>query len=220
MAKATFVKKAQKNIYEHGKEINYKSKKGKNKGKMFTKLDRTIPENKKDKVFIAKGESYYWWAFQYRPKQYSKTAPRRSQLTQSDFLSQLYDLEDRLESCSVANKDDFDSFKEELMSEIETLKDECQEKLDNMPEQLQSAPSGEILQERIDALENWHSEIESIECDVDEEQIAEEVRGENEQEEDEDEKMDEEEVQEEINRRIEENIQESIAELENTSSGL
>lgn len=220
MASATFVKKAQKNIYENGKEVRYKSKKGKNKGKMLTKLDRTVPANKKDKIFIAKGESYYWWQFQYRPKQYSKEQPRRSQLTQSDFLGQLYDLEERLEECSVTTKDDFDSFKEELMNDIETLKDECQEKLDNMPDQLQSAPTGEMLQERIDGLENWHSELDGIECDVDEEEVKDEVEGENEQGEDEDEKMDEEEVQEEIQRRVAENVEEAVGELQNTSAGL
>jgi hypothetical protein len=43
MAKSTFVKKAQKNIYERGKEVSYVSEKGTKKGQTLTKTDRTVP---------------------------------------------------------------------------------------------------------------------------------------------------------------------------------
>jgi hypothetical protein len=92
---------------------------------------------KSDKVFIAKGESYYWWQFQYRPKQFSKTAPKRSQLTGSGFLGQLYDLQDRVSEFTAEAIQDVIDFRDELVSEVETLKDEVQSSLDNMPEHLQ-----------------------------------------------------------------------------------
>jgi hypothetical protein len=217
MARATLVKKAQKNIYERGKQVQYISKDGKKKGQTLSKTDRTIPADKSDKIFIAKGESYYWWAFQYRPKQYSKTQPKRSQLTGSDFLGQLYDMEDRLAECSVSSKEDFDSFKEELMDDIENLKSEQEDKLSNMPDQLQSAPSGELLQERIDGLENWHSELDGVECDIDEDEIREELKSENE---DEEEKMNEDEIEVEVQEKVMEKVGEALEELQNTSAGL
>lgn len=184
MAKATFVKKAQKNIYERGKEVEYVSEKGKKKGQTLTKTDRTIPADKKDKIFIAKGESYYWWAFQYRPKQYSKTQPKRSQLTQSGFLSTLYDLQDRISDFTAESVEDIISFKDEIASEVESLKDEAQSSLDNMPEHLQeSSSSGETLRERVDELENWQSELEGLDFEeVDESEVRSEIEEENEKE--------------------------------------
>lgn len=118
---------------------------------------------------IKVGDSYYWWKFRFGGKHVSKTAPTRSQLTQSGFLSSLYEIEDRISDSVCETKDDFDSFKEELTGDIENLKDECQDSLDNMPEHSQeSSSSGELLRERIDGLESWISEIESIEVDWDE----------------------------------------------------
>lgn len=136
MARATFVKKAQKDNEEAG---------------------------------IKKGDSYYWWEFRYGGKRYSKTAPSRSQLTQSGFLSTLYSIEDN----SIANftadtVEEFNDNKESLRCEIEELREECQSSLDNMPDHLQeSSSSGQMLTERIEALEEWESEIENIEVDWD-----------------------------------------------------
>lgn len=58
-----------------------------------------------------------------------------------------------------------DGLPEELASELEGIRDEVQERLDNMPEQLQYSPTGELLQERIDALESAQSDLECIDVD-------------------------------------------------------
>lgn len=216
MARATFVKSAQKDIYEKGKVVSYISEKGKNIGSEKSKLDRTIPADKNDKIFIAKGESYYWWQFKNGPKHYSKTAPKRSQLTGSSFLGQLYDLEDSIADFTADNTDDFDAFKEDVLSQIEDLKSECESSLENMPESLQSSPTGELLQERIDALENWYSEIEGIECDIDEDGIKEEIESEHEGEDD----YDDEQLQSDVDERISEKVMEAVEELQGTSAGL
>lgn len=54
---------------------------------------------------------------------------------------------------------------EELITDIETIRDECQENLDNMPDSLQSSPTGELLQERIDGLDEAISILENIDID-------------------------------------------------------
>lgn len=168
MARATFVKSAQKTIYENGKRVEYVSEKGKRKGQTLYKIDRTIPRDDNDKVFIEKGQSYWWWAFKNGGKHLSKTKPKASQLTQSNYLSQLYDLQDRIGAISADSPEELESVIDELKSDIESLKDETESSLDNMPESLKYSPTGELLQERIDALDNAISELENIDYDYDE----------------------------------------------------
>lgn len=234
MATATFVKSAQKDIYTHGKRVTYISEKGKKAGQEKSKIDRSTPADANDTIFIKKGEPYYWWQFMNSSKQYSKTQPRRSQLTQSGFLSSLYDLEDRVSECSCSDKDDFDSFKEEVTSEIEDLRSQCEDSLSNMPDSLQQSPTGELLQERIDGLENWASEIEGIECDYDEDELREQAKDEvleSKREDSEDqseealekitiEDSDEDAIEERFNELAQEKVDEAISELQNTSAGL
>lgn len=217
MAKANFVKAAQKNIYKIGKMREYVSEKGKRKGETKSVRDKTIPADEGDEILIAKGESYYWWQFKNSPKQFSKERPKNSQLTQSEFMSQLYALEEKIEEFSCEDKDEFETFRDEVKDEMETLRDECQEKLDAMPEHLQdSSSSGELLNERIEAMDNWISEIENIECDYEEEDLRQDVLDEK----DEDEELDDDEIEERVKEKIQEKVNEAIEELQNASHGL
>lgn len=171
MARAHYVGRANKDIYENGKYVKYTSKKGKRAGQVLEKLDRTVPKDKSDKILIKKGEPYYWWQFKNSNPTISKTAPKRSQLTRSGYLSQLYDLQDRLGEIrsDVSTPDNLESIVSDITSELENLKDECQSSLDNMPEGLQeNSSSGQLLQERIDALDSAVSELESVDIDYDE----------------------------------------------------
>jgi gas vesicle protein len=119
-----------------------------------------VKKARKDNPVCKAGESYYWWKFRYGGKHYSLTRPRPSQLTQSAYYSGIRGLMEQIEDTEVNDNDDFTSLRDEVSSELETIRDECQENLDNMPEQLQDAPTGELLQERIDACENAQSEVE------------------------------------------------------------
>jgi len=150
---------------------------------------------------IKKGESYYWWKFNFSSTIHrSKTAPRRSQLTQSDFLSQVYDIEDRI---AEIDYDNFEDEKDSIISDLENLRDETQEKLDNMPEQLQEVGSGEILSNRVESIEEMINELEG--CDLDE--IDEdEIRNEVEQNKD----IEESERQSAIDERISETKEEAV----------
>jgi len=110
---------------------------------------------------IKKGDTYYRWCL--RPggprglSQHfkSSTYPKPWQLTNSPFLQQLYQLQERLGSLEFDDVEDF-------IGDIESLQGECQDSLDNMPEQLQEAPTGELLTERIEALDEWRNEIDSV----------------------------------------------------------
>jgi hypothetical protein len=116
---------------------------------------------------IKKGEMYYWWQHRFHPKRYSKTLPTRSMTTTSDFLGQLYELEDgmpdRFKYDENMTADDLSSELDSFKDEIQNLLDETNEKLENMPDGLrENSSSGEMLQERIDGLENWISELDGI----------------------------------------------------------
>lgn len=111
---------------------------------------------------IKKGESYYWWKFRYGPKRYSKTRPRRSQLTQSGFLAQLWDLEDEIADLEEANQDTI----YEIIDRLDAMLSECEDSLYAMPDHLQdTSESGMILQERIDALQDWIGDLQSLDLD-------------------------------------------------------
>ena len=131
MARATLVKKEQKDIPEHG---------------------------------IKAGESYYWWSFKRGGKRWSKTPPKRSQLTQSTFYASVYDLEDDVIANATAN-DGLAELRDEVTSSLQEIADQCQESLDNMPEGLQQGSTGELLQERIGAMESAISEFDGLELD-------------------------------------------------------
>lgn len=127
----------------------------------------------KDNPAALKGESYWWWKFRYGPKRYSKTRPERHQLTQSGFYSQLWQLEDHLPMALDAAKDlqGVEAEIESLIADLEMLMEECQESLDAMPESLQeSSSSGELLAERIEGIEGWISELQSIDLEMPEEE--------------------------------------------------
>ena len=128
-----------------------------------------VKKAQKDNPVAKKGESYWWWKFRYGGIHYSKERPRQSQLENSPFLSGIRALEERLEDLSLdgteRDADGIQSEVEDIISEIRSLGDECQEKLDNMPEGLQQGSSGELLQERVDECESMASELESISFD-------------------------------------------------------
>lgn len=176
MARAQFVEKAKKPIYRHGKRVEYVSQRGKRAGQTLTKIDRSQPQDENDEILINVGESYYTWCFYGGQPQYSKERPRASQLTQNWFKQELYSIQEKIEDFEPEDVEDIATFIDELHSDAESLRDECQEHLDNMPEQLQDSDSGQTLQERIDNLDsvigdldNFDSEFESqIEREEDE----------------------------------------------------
>ena len=117
---------------------------------------------------IKKGESYFWWEFRYGGKYKSKTRPHASQLTQSEFLSQAYGINEEL---GVLTSEDFEGIEDrisEITDRIRQLGEECQEKFDNMPEGLQQGDTGQTLENRVSSCEDWAGNLEGIDLSLDE----------------------------------------------------
>ena len=126
-----------------------------------------VQKARKDNPAVKAGESYYWWKFRYGGKRYSATRPRQSQLTQSPYFGTVYSLMEEIEDTSVMDEGDLESLRDSIQSQIEDLGQEAQDSLDNMPDSLQYSPTGELLQERVDACETASDEISSIDIEFD-----------------------------------------------------
>ena len=132
---------------------------------------------RQDNPVCKQGEPYYWWKFRFGGKRYSLTRPKASQLTQSAYYGALYGLTENLEGeLPPENESDFDTMRDDLASQLQEIGEECQTSLDNMPESLQEAPTGELLQERIYACESAVNDLESLEAPQEWEEIIEQQK--------------------------------------------
>lgn len=133
---------------------------------------------------IKKGDSYYWWKFRFGGKRVSKTPPKQSQLTQSDFWSAVFSAQETAAE-SVPEFDSLASVRDDLVYDLQNIEDETQGKFDNMPEGLQQGDTGQMLEERVSAIQDVISEIEGIDCEpeIDETEGAEEKESDEEKQE-------------------------------------
>lgn len=106
------------------------------------------------------GDTYYWWKFRFGGRRISKTYPKRSQLTQSVFLGQVYDIEDRISTLDA--DETLPDQVAEIAQELRDLASECESNRSNMPDHLQDSPTGELLQEREEACNNAADELDEI----------------------------------------------------------
>lgn len=64
---------------------------------------------------------------------------------------------------------------QQIADELDSIKDQCQDSLDNMPEGLQEGDTGQLIQERIDNLDSAISDLEDINYDALKENAKDEV---------------------------------------------
>lgn len=127
------------------------------------------------------------------------------EVTTSDYILQVG---------RIANKwsEDYEcsaSGAENIASDLEELKDELQDRLDNMPYQLQEADTGQLLQDRIDNLESVIDELNAI----DEDSLKDDVVSEYEPEDgDDDDEVEWDDDNEEMTSALEEKISDAIEE--------
>ena|ERR1043166_9056210 len=142
-----------------------------------------VKSARKDNPVAKRGESYYWWAFMQGgrggPKRYSKTPPTRSQLTQSEFYSTLYSLEDRLGDLkpdSYESVADLEGEIESIREEVESLGSDQSDKFSNMPDGLQQGDSGQLLENRASECDSLSGELSGLDFSEPEEPDAAEIK--------------------------------------------
>ena len=130
---------------------------------------------------IKKGDKYFFWELKTGPAsgvtRRSLTRPKPSQLTTSEFKGALYSARESFEAAlgSASTFEDLESAREEYKTEMETLRDEQDEKFNNMPEGLQQGDTGQLLESRRDGLEDLISELEGAEI-PDSESVIQEIK--------------------------------------------
>lgn len=80
------------------------------------------------------------------------------EVTTSDYQLSVGEIVYRWSSNYEANEDGRDS----IVSDLESIRDDLQDRLDNMPESLQQGDTGTLLQDRIDSLDSAISDLENI----------------------------------------------------------
>lgn len=114
-------------------------------------------------IGIKAGEMYYTWRMRQgngSVKRMSKTPPKPSQLTLSDWASPYRAFAEEIEELEL--DDNLYSELQRIAGEIRSLGEEQQAKLDNMPEGLQQGDTGQLLQSRAEACEEWADAIEAL----------------------------------------------------------
>jgi hypothetical protein len=113
---------------------------------------------------IKKGDMYYYTRIKtgpYSSREIRQLKPiRPSQMTTSDFLSQFYGLQERLQDYSGGIADLAGELND-IASEARSIGEEEQGKYDNMPEPLQQGDTGQMIEERAQAMEAWAESLES-----------------------------------------------------------
>lgn len=131
-----------------------------------------VKKARKDNPAVKKGESYWYWQFRYGGKHYSAKQPRGSQLTQSAHYSSIRMLTETIEDY-VGGVDELEGLRDELTEGLQERYDASEESRENLPENLQDAPTGELLQERMDTCEMAIDELGNTDLDFESELEAE-----------------------------------------------
>ncbi len=120
----------------------------------------------KDNPAVKRGEPYFWWKFRYGGKHYSKTHPRASQLTQSDFMGAVLSAEEEIEDLdSNMERDDIASTVSSVVDSLRELADEQSEKRSNMPDSLQDGDTGQLLEGREQSANDMADEYDQVDLD-------------------------------------------------------
>lgn len=112
---------------------------------------------------IPVGSKYYRGTLNFRPDivRCEECGLQSWEVTTSEYQLAVGELSYRWQENYGTDCDVVDS----IVEDLETIRDDVQERLDNMPENLQDSETGTMLQDRIDCVESVISDLESIDVD-------------------------------------------------------
>lgn len=150
----------------------------------FIRASRKAWVCQKCNAAINKGDSYYRGEVNFGPTfiRCNKCKLQPWEVTSSDYqreagrIINTWDREYSLDESGI----------EELVSALSSIRDDLEERLDNMPENLQESPNAELLRERMDTVESAISDLECIDFEDLMNEAVEEVWDDSEDDEDED----------------------------------
>jgi hypothetical protein len=95
---------------------------------------------------------------------------KQSQLTQSEFWSAVYSLQET----EYPGFDELESEIDNIKSELDTIRSDNEDKFNNMPDSLQQSETGQMLEERARACEEAMQSLDDIDVKLDAEEPSEE----------------------------------------------
>ena len=125
-----------------------------------------VKKARKDNPVAKAGENYYWWSFRFGGKHYSKTPPKPSQLTGSEYLSAGLALAEDFDPRANAPVEELADWLRQYAEQVRELGSEQEDKLSGMPDSLQEGPTGQLLQERSEACESMADELDTAADEV------------------------------------------------------
>ena len=128
---------------------------------MATKV-HLVKKSRVDNAAVKRGDPYYWWKLPFGEKTVSATYPARSQLTNSDYLGCVFDLEDQVYEIEVDNAEDFEAMLEEVTEVISDIQEQVQANYDNMAPMLHAAPNGRLLAQRLIVIPQVLEELDAL----------------------------------------------------------
>jgi hypothetical protein len=90
--------------------------------------------------------------------------PTPKDLTSSEFMRALYEIQEH-DFTNNTTQEDMESMRDDVIGELESLRDETREKFDNMPEGLQQGDTGQTLEQRCEALDDVIIELQDIDIE-------------------------------------------------------
>lgn len=112
---------------------------------------------------IEKGMSYYRGEVNFGPTFVRCTQCKLEswEVTSSDYQREVGEIVYRWKQNYGVTEDTIDA----IVSDLETIRDDCQDKLDNMPEGLQEGEVGQLLSDRIDQLDAAINDLGDVDLD-------------------------------------------------------
>jgi hypothetical protein len=114
-------------------------------------------------IGVKAGEMYYSWRMRTQAggvKRISKTPPKPSQLTLSEFKSQWRAFAEEIDDLPL-DSDLYDNL-QQIAARMRELGDEQSEKKDGMPDGLQQGDTGQMLETRADNCNSWADVLEGL----------------------------------------------------------
>lgn len=114
---------------------------------------------------VKKGDLHYTWSLMLGAR-HSRTfrqiaPPRPSQLTTSEYLGGMGDIEHDFGAFEMTHDEAAEEFLQGVIEQLESLAESEEEKFENVPENLQYSENAQRMEERAEAARSWASEIES-----------------------------------------------------------
>ena len=136
-----------------------------------------VKKARKDNPVAKRGEPYYWWKFRYGGKHFSLTYPKQSQLTQSPYLTVIYECQDAWsevgspdgEQVTFSEKENIVSSLQQaadsmdsVVENLRELVDQYEESATNMEEYFPGAEKVDMLRDSGQACEETCDEIDNM----------------------------------------------------------